>query len=291
MTPPASGPKTDASGTLALRVVAITLTYRREDALPAVADAVLDQSRPPDAYLVIDNGGTARAALGARPGVTVIETGGNLGVSGGYARALREALAAGADLVWAIDDDVVPDPDCLATLLEHRAADGAAIVLARQRREEGSGRWLLWNGGLLDADLVRRLGPPTDYFYWAEDVDYLTRARRAGARIERAPRELVTHRALGRRSRGGARDWRLYYVTRNTLHFRIRVKGAGPSERFRTWWGLAKTAAAIVLLERDKRRSAGLLRAGIRDYRRGVLGRTLDPESWTARYRSAGSPT
>jgi rhamnopyranosyl-N-acetylglucosaminyl-diphospho-decaprenol beta-1,3/1,4-galactofuranosyltransferase len=291
MTTPAPDPAPDARGTPALRVVAITLTYRREDALPVVADAVLAQSRPPDVYLVIDNGGTARAALGERPGVTVIEMGGNLGVSGGYARALREALAAGADLVWAIDDDVVPDPDCLATLLEHRAAHGAAIVLARQRREEGSGHWLLWNGGLLDADLVRRLGPPTDYFYWAEDVDYLTRARRAGARVERAPRELVTHRALGRRSRGEARDWRLYYITRNTLHFRIRVKGAGPGERFRTWWGLVKTAAAIVLLERDKRRSAGLLRAGIRDYRRGVLGRTIDPDAWTARYRSAGSPT
>jgi rhamnopyranosyl-N-acetylglucosaminyl-diphospho-decaprenol beta-1,3/1,4-galactofuranosyltransferase len=291
MTPPASSLTTDASGTPALRVVAITVTYRREDALAAVADAMVAQTRPPDAYFVIDNGGTARAALAARPGITVIETGGNLGVSGGYARALREALAAGADLVWAIDDDVVPDRDCLATLLEHRAAHGASIVLPRQRREEGSGYWLLWNGGLLDADLVRKLGPPTDYFYWAEDVDYLTRARRAGARVERVPLELVTHRAVGRRSRGEPRDWRLYYVTRNTLHFRLRVKGARLAERLRISWGLAKTAAAIVLLERDKRRSAGLLGAGIRDYRRGVLGRTVDPESWTARYRSTGSPT
>jgi GT2 family glycosyltransferase len=272
-------------------VVAITVTFRREDVLPRVVDAVVAQTRPPDTYFVIDNGGTARAVLGERLGVSVIEAGGNMGVSGGYARALREALAAGADLVWAIDDDVVPDPACLATLLEHRAALDASIVLPRQRREEGSGYWLLWNGGLLDADLVRKLGPPTDYFYWAEDVDYLTRARRAGARVERVPLELVTHRAVGRRSRGEPRDWRLYYVTRNTLHFRLRVKGARLAERLRIWWGLAKTAAAIVLLEGHKRRSVGLLRAGIRDYHRGVLGRTIDPEAWTAQYRQRASST
>lgn len=267
------------------RVVAVTLTYHRDELLRAVAEAVLAQTRPPDAYLVIDNGGTAAPALEGLAGVRVVLTGENLGVSGGYARALDEALAAGADLVWAVDDDVVPDPGCLEKVLARAGDTGASIVIPRQRREEGAGRFLLWNGGLLDAELVRRLGPPGDYFYWVEDVDYLTRARRAGERVERVDTPLVTHHAAARRRRGQPRDWRLYYVARNTLHYRFRVREAGFAERARTWWGLAKTVAAIVALERHKRRSLGLLRAGVHDYRRGVLGKTIDPEAWTREAR------
>jgi GT2 family glycosyltransferase len=260
------------------RVVAVTLTYRRADLLPVVVEAVLGQSRPPDAYLVIDNGGEAGTTLGDRDGVRIVETGSNLGVSGGYRVALEEALAEGAERIWAIDDDVIPDPACLERLLE----SDAGIVIPRQRRAEGSGFWLLWNGGLLDASLVRKVGAPGDYFYWVEDVDYLARVREAKGRVERVPDELVTHRAAARRSRGETRDWRLYYVVRNTLHFRFRVRRAGFVERLRTWWGITKTAGAIVLFEPKKRRSLGLIRRGVRDYRRGVLGKTIDPETWTS---------
>ena len=54
------------------------------------------------------------------------------------------------------DDDTVPDPGCLESLVQ----SSAEVVLPRQRRAAGTQQWLPWVGGLFDADLVRRAGPP-----------------------------------------------------------------------------------------------------------------------------------
>ena len=43
----------------------------------------------------------------------------NRGGAGGFHEGLRLAVERGADLVWLMDDDGLPDPDCLKTLLAH----------------------------------------------------------------------------------------------------------------------------------------------------------------------------
>ena len=44
----------------------------------------------------------------------------NRGGAGGFHEGLRLAVERGADLVWLMDDDGLPDPDCLDLLLAHR---------------------------------------------------------------------------------------------------------------------------------------------------------------------------
>ena len=45
----------------------------------------------------------------------------NRGGAGGFHDGLGWAIDRGADLVWLMDDDGLPEPDCLATLLDaHR---------------------------------------------------------------------------------------------------------------------------------------------------------------------------
>src|SRR5215468_11067097 len=43
----------------------------------------------------------------------------NTGGAGGFHEGLRWAVERGAGLVWLMDDDGTPDPDCLDRLLEH----------------------------------------------------------------------------------------------------------------------------------------------------------------------------
>jgi GT2 family glycosyltransferase len=258
-------------------VVAVTVTFRRPQLLGPLIEAVATQTHRPDAYLVVDNGGDVEIPSSLSPWLEVLRPGANLGPAGGYALGFREALARGADRVWVLDDDALPDPTCL----EQQLASTAEIVLPRQRRDVGTQEWLPWVGGLFDAEAVRRAGPPNEeYFIWAEDYEFVLRLRRGGGRVERLQKTTITHVNPMKHRRGEPRTWRLYYDVRNSLHYRLRVKRPTARVRARAALGVAKTAAAIVVLEPHKRRSLRLLRLALSDFRAGRLGKRVDPETW-----------
>jgi rhamnopyranosyl-N-acetylglucosaminyl-diphospho-decaprenol beta-1,3/1,4-galactofuranosyltransferase len=137
----------------------------------------------------------------------------NRGGSGGFHAGLDWALERGADLAWLMDDDGRPDPDCLDLLLAREGLDfWGPVVLAEQDpsrlcfpiRIPGSSRVLRrmtdveraardglvrdvvipFNGVLVTRELVERIGlPRAEFFLWGDDVEFLWRARKAGARV------------------------------------------------------------------------------------------------------------
>ena len=112
-------------------ISAVVLTYNRRDLLRQCLDALLAQSVEIDKIIVIDNGGTDGSTEMMRahyPDVEVCRLAVNTGAAGGFNMATRLAIAGGADQVWLMDDDVIPEPDAL----EHLVA-GAATM-----RERGS---------------------------------------------------------------------------------------------------------------------------------------------------------
>jgi len=104
------------------RVIAVILTYNRKGLLKRCLDAVYSQTRPCDGVIVIDNAscdGTQQQLLEAGyPDLEVYVLSHNIGASGGFNAGFRLAYQAGADLVWMMDDDVVPQPRALQRLLE-----------------------------------------------------------------------------------------------------------------------------------------------------------------------------
>ena len=196
------------------RVVAVIVTHDRPQLLRLCLDAVLAQSRPPDAVIVIDNasGQETAALLGTYPAVQTIRLDHNGGGAAGFKAGMTAALQQDSDWLWLMDDDGRPaGQDCLARLLdtaaEHRAAMvGAMIVdieaparLAFPVRLRGRtvfsvatlvehgplpGFAHLFNGVLLAAGLVNDIGlPEAGLFIRGDEVEFLYRARRAGARI------------------------------------------------------------------------------------------------------------
>ena len=103
-------------------IFAVVLTYNRKDLLRRCLGCVLDQTRPCEKLIVIDNcssDGTAdmlRAELGDSVQVHVLSR--NIGASGGFNVGIRLAYQGGADFVWVMDDDVMPEKDALAKLVE-----------------------------------------------------------------------------------------------------------------------------------------------------------------------------
>jgi GT2 family glycosyltransferase len=103
-------------------IFAVVLTYNRKDLLQRCLDCVFAQSRPCDKVIVIDNcssDGTSdmvRSEWGDRVQVHILSR--NIGASGGFNVGIRVAYQGGADFVWVMDDDVLPERDALAKLIE-----------------------------------------------------------------------------------------------------------------------------------------------------------------------------
>jgi rhamnopyranosyl-N-acetylglucosaminyl-diphospho-decaprenol beta-1,3/1,4-galactofuranosyltransferase len=125
-------------------VVAVIVTWNRRDLLAEALRATLAQTRPPDRILVVDNAstdGTDQLLSDEFAGVDVVRTAYNCGGAGGFALGIRDALESAPDaLVWLMDDDTVPEPGALATLVDTRTAyAGAAPALVASR--------VLWTDG------------------------------------------------------------------------------------------------------------------------------------------------
>lgn len=243
------------------RVAVVVVTYNRADLLRGMLEGLAGLDRAPDAVFVVDNASTdhTREVLGAStlPGLVAIHAGDNLGGAGGFRLGLRTAYEQGYDVMWLMDDDVVPAPDCLTRLLE---ADGCCLIAVREDRsgalvEKAALRFDLRNplairpktasidstypsraampatvevenvafeGFLVRRAVIDRIGlPDASYFIFYDDVDFAIRARRAGFPI-RAVRDAVLVRQLDFDQQHDLAGWKGYYMYRNlfVVHFR-----------------------------------------------------------------------
>ena len=115
-----------------LRIAAAITTYNRLRTLERCIAAVRAQTRPVDEIVVVDDlssDGTAEW-LAAQGDLVVVRHDENGGCAGSFHTAIRTAHARGHDLIWAMDDDVYPEPDTLGRLLaalEALEARGARV--------------------------------------------------------------------------------------------------------------------------------------------------------------------
>jgi rhamnopyranosyl-N-acetylglucosaminyl-diphospho-decaprenol beta-1,3/1,4-galactofuranosyltransferase len=213
------------------RIIAVVVTYNRVDLLRRLIEA-LEKTGGLDEVLVVDNASTDGTAewLARHPKGTVLARTlpENTGGAGGFHEGVRWAVERDADLVWLMDDDGLPEPDCLETLLAHagdldfwgpvvvdqddperlvfpiRLPGGARVVHAmddvRRAAEDGliHGIVIPFNGVLVTRDLVERIGlPRAEFFIWGDDHEYRLRARGAGARVATVVDARVRHPSVG----------------------------------------------------------------------------------------------
>ncbi|MDO4400624.1 MAG: glycosyltransferase family 2 protein [Coriobacteriia bacterium] len=124
-------------------IVAVVVTYNRKDLLleciahlraqefpRSLAEGVPASWESQLAIMVVDNASTdgTREALQPLIEEGVIDyrnTGANLGGAGGFNYGMREAVKAGYEYCWVMDDDCMPHPDSLQGLIDaHRHLGG-----------------------------------------------------------------------------------------------------------------------------------------------------------------------
>jgi rhamnopyranosyl-N-acetylglucosaminyl-diphospho-decaprenol beta-1,3/1,4-galactofuranosyltransferase len=203
------------------RTVAVVVTWNRAEMVARILRAIDAQETRPALVIVVDNASTDRTpevlaelATELSTPMQVLRLDTNTGGAGGFKAGMAAAVEQDADLLWLMDDDGQPLPDCLSGLLPHvESYDflGPAVVADDDRRrlcfpiripgtakvvhdlgdvERAATDGILtdvvipFNGVLVTRDLVITIGlPREEFFIWGDDVEYLWRARRSGARV------------------------------------------------------------------------------------------------------------
>jgi rhamnopyranosyl-N-acetylglucosaminyl-diphospho-decaprenol beta-1,3/1,4-galactofuranosyltransferase len=272
-------------------VLATVLTYNDPEALAGCLAAIALQTRRPDAVLVIDNGssppaGAAVDRLADESCAAVLRLSANLGPAGGHAAGLRAFLAGLCDVAWVMDDDCVPEPGCLEAILRAREAqESEGVLFPAQTDQVGVQRnFPGWFAVLLPRAVVDRVGVPREeFFWWAEDTEYLQRRiSRAGFPVQWVAAARVQHRR--RRATEPKPAWKVYYETRNSVYYRLRVqrpfqRPLGMKKVFRLTRALSRTMWSLITESHDRRNRLRMFARGVFDGLRGRLGRTVVPEA------------
>jgi rhamnopyranosyl-N-acetylglucosaminyl-diphospho-decaprenol beta-1,3/1,4-galactofuranosyltransferase len=279
--PPASQPP---------RVIAVVVTYNRRDLLLEALAAVLAQTRPADAVIVVDNASTDGAAAAVRrqfPSVQLAELARNTGGAGGFACGIALALDGSADLVWLMDDDTVPEPGALRALLDARErhpayparppallasrvvwTDGRAHPMNTPRAKPFAGRGereaaaaagcvpirsASFVSVLVDAGVCRERGlPQADYFLWNDDFEFTTRVLRGNVGLL-CPASTVVHKTAVFGATDSDPGQRFFYEVRNKI-WTLRTRAPlAPLERVLYGGSTLRRWARTFAKSRDRR--------------------------------------
>lgn len=205
-------------------ITALIVTNNRKALLKECIDAILSQSREVDHLIIIDNASTdgtgdllSESGLLQNPKVEYVFEKENLGGAGGFYEGLRLAKEHNAessenkyDFVWLMDDDTVPEKDCLLELIRsyELAAGGEKKVSYIASSVYGANGEFMNVPGinnktapngyryfydhladgllnisyatfvslLINMDAVSKCGLPCkDYFLWGDDTEYTLR--------------------------------------------------------------------------------------------------------------------
>ncbi len=257
------------------RIMAVVLTHNAPEALDRCLAAIAGQTTPPEAVVVVDNASTPPVQLddptGTGLAVRVVRSEVNTGPAGGWANGLSVFLASDAAHAWVLDDDMVPDPNCLQRLWDIAAEEpDSAFVFPISRQADGTlGLWPSWCGFVIARQVVEAVGlPMEELFWWAEDTEYLQwRIPEAGFRRQVVKWAVVDHEAV--RQGDGVPLWKYYYEARNMLYLHLHVKhrlGRYPAN-------VAKLFARALFREDAGRlERLGVMARGLVDGARGRLG-------------------
>jgi GT2 family glycosyltransferase len=237
------------------RVVAIVLNYRTPELTERAVASLQASESPLHNIIVVDNGSDdgSEQRLRKWPGVSVVQTGSNLGFSGGMNAGIRLAMQLGAEQVFLVNSDVTVDRTCLSLLTAALASparglagpmiltghDYSRIQSAGISYSPRTGRYRLLSSGkkarpageaagvrtvdalsgcalLVKRSVFESIGLLEDaFFYSFEDLDLCLRARAAGFDSVHVSNALARHE--GSLSIGRRSPARLYYAARNHL--------------------------------------------------------------------------
>ena len=179
-------------------VIAVVVTYNRQDLLAECVVALRNQTRHLDAILIVNNGSTDNTEAWLRKQDDLIfVTQKNLGSAGGFNTGIKLAFEKNYDWVWLMDDDGYPKEDALQNLLdgddEKICLRNCAVINKEDRKSFvwKTGNYATigavneeiienfahpFNGTLLHREVIKKVGlPKKELFIWGDETEYYHR--------------------------------------------------------------------------------------------------------------------
>jgi rhamnopyranosyl-N-acetylglucosaminyl-diphospho-decaprenol beta-1,3/1,4-galactofuranosyltransferase len=252
---------------MATSVTTVIVTYNRKDLLERCIRAVLKQTYSPARVIVIDNASTdgteshlEQAGILDVMTVQYVRLTDNTGGAGGFFEGVKRAYEDGAALLWLMDDDGVPDEDCLEKLVRiselepiHYAAPNLIAdngeshfvnILSAAKTNVISFRGGPFNGILISRALVRAVGyPMKNYFIWGDEYEYTNRIQDAGFPMVMVTEAVHRHRST---KYSLSRCPRPYHLVRNRIYTIRLSKGLYLSRKVQSIQ-LAQLAARLLI--------------------------------------------
>ncbi|MGZ8376250.1 MAG: glycosyltransferase family 2 protein [Gemmatirosa sp.] len=254
-------------------VVVVILNWCGEEDTAACVRSVLASDYPRVTVLLVDNGspdGSGARLRDAFPDVPYLQTGANLGYTGGNNRGFEWAREQDADHVVVLNNDTEIDPGCISSLVRAAEADPEVGGVAPRILVHGLPDRVWYAGGDLSLargaglhrldDAPRHDGAPLrpvsfmtgccflltrraidavegfeeSFFAYNEDTDLSWRLSRAGFRMVYEPRALLTHKVGDRPEEPS--PFQIVQRDRNRRRFVDLRLGAVDRARFAAWF-------------------------------------------------------
>jgi rhamnopyranosyl-N-acetylglucosaminyl-diphospho-decaprenol beta-1,3/1,4-galactofuranosyltransferase len=245
------------------KVCSIVVTFNRSALLKEVILGLVGQNHEIGTIIIIDNASSddttdVVSKLAEKyDSIQYVRLSENLGGSGGFHEGFKNAVNCDAEWLWVLDDDVVPEVDCLEKMLNAAPNEECALCPKRDfpdgrifrefkhhsvrniLRRIVSGQWkpedyeskklvkistFAFEGPLIPMKVVKKLGMPVrDYFILWDDTEYALRLAASGIPIYLVP-DAILHKKLMAK-RGASFGWKEYYYVRNRYWVEKRFVG------------------------------------------------------------------
>ena len=227
------------------KVIAVVVTYNRQALLSECITALRNQSKKPDAILVVNNGSTddTEQWLQSQQDLIFI-TQKNLGSSGGFNTAINWAYKNNYTWIWCMDDDGYPKQDALENILAPQldmlCLRNCAVINKEDKKTfvwktkyyktidavdckiiNGIGH--PFNGTMLNRNIVERVGlPKPKLFLWGDETEYYLRiVKKNNIPVCTIADSIHYHPAAGFTYKDDwnyLHTWKMYFYIRNRFH-------------------------------------------------------------------------
>ena len=271
------------------RISAVVVTYNRKNTLLQCLQSIEAQTAKPKRVFILDNASTdgtndilydAGYINSERNNIffQYILNDKNEGGAGGFYRGMKVANDYGDyDALWVMDDDGIPNKDCLKNMLPYldkfdyisplvvdidnegmMSFEGCTVAEFKKRAKDGivAGCANPFNGILYSKRLIDAIGyPMKEMFIWGDEINYDLRAKKAGFHpvmvvnaIHRHPlnRQMYVEYFRHHSMVTSDKDWKLFCYLRNRTYNARTFDGLkiclfqmiGDVARFTLYYGL-----------------------------------------------------
>ena len=212
---------------------AIIVTFNRLNLLKRCLSSIANQTLPPSNIIVVDNASTdgTEEFCSRNANIQYLKQETNLGGAGGFSRGIKYAFEEGYEYFWIMDDDGVPDNQCLE-ILSSFTRQGFQYVAPNLLTEDGISHFDTkmkkcpmdyishmggpFNGILISRKIVETVGyPMAQFFIWGDEYEYLSRIMEAGFVVITSKKAIHVHKST---AYSYARCPRPYYLVRNSIY-------------------------------------------------------------------------